>query len=139
MDRGINYRPTKTELALVETLVAFGHSQRVIAKYMDIHTDTLSKHYKDELAKGKINLALTCGRLLRDCVDDNQATYKDRINAAQFLLSRLCGWSEKIHQDASIDTMSAAIRESVKAVSAALSKETQNDKDVESEQRGIAK
>lgn len=119
MDVGIIYRPTDKERVIVESLVAFGHSHEAIADYLDMTFLTLRKHFPDELKKGKANLALKCGRFLVDTVTNTQERTKDRIQAATYILSRCCGWTEKVDSSA-LDATAIAIRESVNAVKDAL-------------------
>jgi hypothetical protein len=134
MDRGIIYYPTDKERIIVESLVAFGHSHVAIAEYLDMGIDALKKHFPSELAKGKTSLALTCGRFLVDTVTNTQEKTKDRIQAATYILSRCCGWTEKVDSSA-LDATAIAIRESVNAVKDALAPKPVN-KDVDTNAGG---
>lgn len=132
MTSGLEYIPTYEERHTVKTLSSFGHSQREIAQYLRINKRTLEKHFVDELKVGKIHLTMKCGGFLLEVVDDDTYKPKERLDAAKFILSRICGWTEKTLQDSSIDTMASAIREGVEAVSLAKHK-SPNGKDAEDE------
>ena len=134
MNPGLEFYPRDDERKAVKTLAAFGHSHQGISEYLKIDKKTLTKHFKHELQVGKIDLSHKCGGFLLETVMNEEAKTKDRIRAAEFILSRMCGWNEKAFQDSSIDAMAVAIRDGVIAVSSALQDERKdapkNDKDV---------
>ena len=113
MDVGINYRPKESEREVVKALVGFGESQRSIAKYLDMSTDTLKKYFERELAIGKLALKKTCAMRLYECVTDPNAQDKDRNRSAEWLLARCCGLFEKTQADVSIDSFTTSIRQDV--------------------------
>lgn len=129
MDMGIVFRPTDKEREVVEALISFGHSHVAVADYLDMDADTLKKHFPDELKKGKTRLSLICGKFLLDTITNSEEKTKDRIQAATYILSRCCGWTEKVDNSA-LDATAIAIRESVNAVKDALAPKPVN-KDVD--------
>lgn len=119
MDMGIVYRPTDAERKIVETLAAFGHSIKAISAYLDMDANTLQKHFERELKTGKIELSRKCGGRLYECVQDETAKDSDRNDAAKYLLSRLCGWTEKM-PETQLDPQIAAIRDEIRSLKGSL-------------------
>lgn len=133
MEKGTRFLPSDSQRSTVRALTGFGHSYREISDYLDVNTDTLQHHFKDELKNGKTELALKCGGRLYDCVLDPNAKDSDRNDAAKYLLTRLCGWTEKNAQDN--ENTALIIRASVQAAKEAFTLPLV-DKDVDKENAG---
>lgn len=123
MAPGITYPVTDNQRAIVQALTAFGHTHRAISQYLKIDPNTLTKYFRDELDRGKLDLELLCGMYLIDCVKDKKMEPKYRIDCAKYFLSRKCDWHEKIDKTGDDDKEAFKIREGVKALAKAFGKD----------------
>lgn len=60
-----------------------------IAAALNIHDDTLRKHFRYEIMTARERLKGSAVRVLMDSLQDNS------LDAAKFVLSRVAGWSER--------------------------------------------
>lgn len=80
--------------AKIRALVAFGHTQEQVAKYLGISVDTLDKYYRHELDTAKVDaVLLVANRLFRKAVDEGDST------CLIFFLKTQGGWKEPKNPD----------------------------------------
>ena len=84
------HEPTDYTRSLVKDLISLGVRRERIAEKLQIHVDTLAKHYKYELDTGKTDVIQKIGgRLVAKALDD------DDLGAQIFYLKTQAGWTEK--------------------------------------------
>lgn len=84
-----DYTPSDADRLFVERAVMAGSSIVTIAECLNIHDDTLRKHFRYEIVTGRERLKGDAIRVLMDSLTDNS------LDAAKFVLGRVAGWSEK--------------------------------------------
>jgi predicted transcriptional regulator len=83
--------PTIESRAQVKALSSFGIRITDIAQYIGINQRTLTKHYAEELASGRVQAnAKVAQSLFRNAVEENN------VAAQIFWLKSRAGWSEKV-------------------------------------------
>lgn len=87
--QGAEYAPTDADRLFVERAVMAGTKIETIAVALNIHDDTLRKHFRYEIVTGRERLKGDAVRVLLDSLTDGS------LDAAKFVLSRVAGWSEK--------------------------------------------
>ncbi len=89
-----NHEPTEKTRAEVAALVSFGNTQEEIASYIGISSDTLGRHYRDELDNSVVRAnAKVAAKLFRKAIDG------DDIKAQIFWLKTRARWREKDRDD----------------------------------------
>ena len=73
----------------VERAVMAGTVIEKIAECLNMHDDTLRKHFRYEIMTGRERLKGDAVRVLIDSLTDNS------LDAAKFVLARVAGWTEK--------------------------------------------
>jgi len=89
MARGKLYMPSDTDRIFVERAVMAGTPIEKIAGCLNLHDDTLRKHFRYEIMTGRERLKGDAIRVLVDSLTDNS------LDAAKFVLGRVAGWTEK--------------------------------------------
>ena len=89
MARGKLYMPSDTDRIFVERAVMAGTPIEKIAGCLNLHDDTLRKHFRYEIMTGRERLKGDAIRVLVDSLTDNS------LDAAKFVLVRVAGWTEK--------------------------------------------
>jgi hypothetical protein len=92
------HEPTEKTRAKVKALSAYGTPQADIARALDIHRETLTKYYRDELDLGVIEANAKVAETLF-----NQAVRDGNTTAAIWWTKSRMGWKEKTevaHTDA---------------------------------------
>lgn len=87
--RGKEYKPTDADRRFVERAVMAGSSLLEIAAALNVHDDTLRKHYRYEISTARERLKVLAIGVLNDCLDDGN------LDAAKFVLARVAGWAER--------------------------------------------
>lgn len=87
--RGREYKPTAADRAFVDRAVMAGSRIEDIAAALNIHDDTLRKHFRYEITTGRERLNGEAIRVLMDSLTDGS------LDAAKFVLSRRAGWTER--------------------------------------------
>lgn len=64
-----------------------------IAEALNLHDDTLRKHFRFEIVTGRERLKNEAVRVLLDCLTDGS------LDAAKFVLTRVAGWTESSKVD----------------------------------------
>lgn len=86
-DKGVEHRPTELTKAKVEAFTCAGFDQERIAAYLDISVPTLTKYYKDELIKSKMEKTSALEKnLYKDALEGNS-------QSREFWLKCQGGWS----------------------------------------------
>ena len=81
-----------------------------IAECLNVHDDTLRKHFRYEITTGRERLKGDAVRVMIDSLTDNS------LDAAKFVLSRVGGWSEKqINEQTGDDAPSITVNLTVAA------------------------
>lgn len=84
------HQPTDKTRAEVGALVSFGNTQEQIADHLEIHSETLRIHYRDELDNSVVRAnAKVAAKLFR------KATEGDDLSAMIFWLKTRAKWREK--------------------------------------------
>jgi len=89
MAQGKGYKPSDADRTFVERAVMAGTRVEKIAECLNIHDDTLRKHFRYEIVTGRERLKGDAVRVLIDSLTDNS------LDAAKYVLSRVAGWTEK--------------------------------------------
>ena len=89
MAQGRAYVPSDTDRTFVERAVMAGTPIEKIAECLNLHDDTLRKHFRYEIMTGRERLKGDAVRVLVDSLTD------DSLDAAKFVLGRVAGWTEK--------------------------------------------
>jgi hypothetical protein len=102
--QGAIYKPTDPDRAFVERAVMAGTTIEKISECLNIHKDTLGKHYRYEIMTARESMKGEAVRVLMDSLTDNS------LDAAKYVLSRVAGWTEKsvVDNTSSDGTMSPA-------------------------------
>lgn len=87
--RGRSYQPTEADRLFVERAVKAGTSILEIAAALNLHDDTLRKHFRYEISVAREHLKGEAVRVLEDSLRDNS------LEAAKFVLARVAGWTER--------------------------------------------
>jgi len=95
MAQGKGYKPSDADRIFVERAVMAGTSIEKIAECLNLHDDTLRKHFRYEIMTGRERLKGDAIRVLVDSLTDNS------LDAAKFVLGRVAGWTEKSAVDLS--------------------------------------
>lgn len=88
--QGREYKPTDADRLFVERAVMAGSKIEDIASALNIHDDTLRKHYRYEIMTSRERLKGEAVRVLMNSLTDGS------LDAAKFVLARQAGWSEKV-------------------------------------------
>lgn len=88
--QGREYKPTEADRLFVERAVMAGSKIEDIASALNIHDDTLRKHYRYEIMTSRERLKGEAVRVLLNSLTDGS------LDAAKFVLARQAGWVEKI-------------------------------------------
>lgn len=88
--QGREYKPTDADRSFVERAVMAGSRIEDIAAALNIHDDTLRKHYRYEIMTARERLKGEAVRVLMDSLTDGS------LDAAKFVLARQAGWTEKV-------------------------------------------
>jgi hypothetical protein len=113
MGRAVPFSATEQERELVRLCASVGISHEQMALMITrpgaegepkaISTDTLVRHFGNELAVGKAKtITLIAGRLVRTALGQNQqagATVADELRAQMFYLKTQAGWREVDRQE----------------------------------------
>jgi hypothetical protein len=86
--QGVEHIPTQEKRMLVRTLSAVGITYEDIAKKLQISSDTLTKHYRDDLDLGRIDANSKIGTKLFESAENGN------ISAQMFWLRTRAGWKE---------------------------------------------
>jgi len=95
MAQGRAYMPSDADRTFVERAVMAGTPIEKIAECLNLHDDTLRKHFRYEIMTGRERLKGDAVRVLVDSLTD------DSLDAAKFVLGRVAGWTEKSAVDLS--------------------------------------
>lgn len=87
--QGAEYIPTDADRTFVERAIMAGSKIEAIAAALNMHDDTLRKHFRYEIMTGRERLKGDAVRVLMDSLTDGS------LDAAKFVLARVAGWSEK--------------------------------------------
>lgn len=88
-ERGTTYKPTDADRVFVDRAVMAGSRIEDIAAALNIHDDTLRKHFRYEIMTARERLKGDAVRVLMDSLTDGS------LDAAKFVLARVGGWTEK--------------------------------------------
>ena len=91
--RGTSYKPTDADHAFVERAVMAGSRIADIAACLNIHADTLRKHFRYEILTARERLKGEAVRVVMDSLADGS------LDAAKYVLARVAGWTEKSQVD----------------------------------------
>jgi len=89
MAQGRAYQASEADRTFVERAVMAGTPIEKIAECLNLHDDTLRKHFRYEIMTGREKLKGDAIRVLVDSLTDNS------LDAAKFVLGRVAGWTEK--------------------------------------------
>ena len=89
MAQGRSYKASDTDRTFVERAVMAGTPIEKIAECLNLHDDTLRKHFRYEITTGRERLKGDAIRVLVDSLTDSS------LDAAKFVLGRVAGWTEK--------------------------------------------
>ena len=89
MAQGRAYKASDADRTFVERAVMAGTPIEKIAECLNLHDDTLRKHFRYEIMTGRERLKGDAIRVLADSLTDNS------LDAAKFVLGRVAGWTEK--------------------------------------------
>jgi len=89
MAQGRSYKVNEADRTFVERAVMAGTPIEKIAECLNLHDDTLRKHFRYEIMTGRERLKGDAVRVLADSLTDNS------LDAAKFVLGRVAGWTEK--------------------------------------------
>ncbi len=95
MAQGKRYKIKEADRIFVERAVMAGTAIEKIAECLNLHDDTLRKHFRYEIMTGRERLKGDAVRVLIDSLADNS------LDAAKFVLGRVAGWTEKSAVDLS--------------------------------------
>ena len=87
--QGREYAPTDADRTFVDRAVMAGTKINDIAAALNIHDDTLRKHYRYEIMTARERLKGEAVRVLCDSLADGS------LEAAKFVLARQAGWTER--------------------------------------------
>lgn len=88
--QGATYKPTDADRVFVERAVMGGSRIEDIAAALNIHDDTLRKHYRYEIMTARERLKGEAIRVICDSLTDGS------LDAAKYVMSRVGGWTEKV-------------------------------------------
>ena len=91
--RGALYQPSEQDREFVLRAVMAGTDILKIAESLNLHDDTLRKHFRFEIVTGRERLKNEAVRVLMDSLTDGS------LDAAKFVLTRVAGWSESSKVD----------------------------------------
>lgn len=91
--RGREYKPTDSDRLFVERAVQAGSKIEDIAAALNIHDDTLRKHFRYEIVTGRERMKGEAVRVVMDSLTDGS------LEAAKFVLARVAGWTERQEHD----------------------------------------
>jgi hypothetical protein len=94
------HQPTEKSRRFVIEAAAVGTPRQEIAACLDIHVETLSKYYGNDIMLSKVTLLNRAVRVLSDQLEAGS------LDAAKYTLSRRGGWSEKTDLTSSDGSMS---------------------------------
>jgi len=95
MAQGRAYKASDADRTFVERAVMAGTPIEKIAECLNLHDDTLRKHFRYEIMTGRERLKGDAMRVVVDSLTDNS------LDAAKFVLGRVAGWTEKSAVDLS--------------------------------------
>ena len=95
MAQGRAYKASDADRTFVERAVMAGTPIEKIAECLNLHDDTLRKHFRYEIMTGRERLKGDAIRVVVDSLTDNS------LDAAKFVLGRVAGWTEKSAVDLS--------------------------------------
>lgn len=87
------YVVNDADRTFVERAVMAGSTILDIAAALNLHQDTLRKHYRYEIVTSRERLKVEALRVMMDSLADGS------LDAAKFVLARRAGWSEKSEVD----------------------------------------
>ena len=87
--QGTEYKPTDADRVFVDRAVMAGSRIEDIAAALNIHDDTLRKHFRYEIMTARERLKGDAIRVLMDSLTDGS------LDAAKFVLARQAGWTER--------------------------------------------
>lgn len=87
MSQGAKHKPTDQTRAQVCALKSYGHTNKEIARFLDICDDTLTYYYSRELETAAMNANAEVARRLY-----NRAVKKDDLSAQIFWLKTRARW-----------------------------------------------
>lgn len=91
--------PTPEQRIEVCAMVACGTEQGIIADILGCSVDTLQRHFRAELERGKARLlGRIGGSMFRDALDPNKPNYHD---SRKYVLARVGGWKATTSVEAS--------------------------------------
>lgn len=93
--QGREYEPTDADRLFVQRAVQAGSRIEDIAAALNIHDDTLRKHFRYEIVTGRERMKGEAIRVLMDSLTDGS------LDAAKFVLARTAGWTERTAFDLS--------------------------------------
>lgn len=88
--QGREYKPTDADRQFVDRAVMAGSRIEDIARALNIHDDTLRKHFRYEIMTARERMIGDAVRVVMDSLADGS------LEAAKFVLARKAGWSEKV-------------------------------------------
>lgn len=91
--RGTTYKPTDADRVFVDRAVMAGSRIEDIAQCLNVHADTLRKHFRYEIFTARERMKGDAIRVLMDSLRDGS------LDAAKYVLSRTAGWVEKSQLD----------------------------------------
>lgn len=91
--RGTTYNPTEADHVFVERAIMAGSRVVDIAACLNIHADTLRKHFRYEIMTARERLKGDAVRVVMDSLADGS------LDAAKYVLSRVAGWTERAQID----------------------------------------
>ena len=112
MAQGKRYKIKEADRIFVERAVMAGTAIEKIAECLNLHDDTLRKHFRYEIMTGRERLKGDAVRVLIDSLADNS------LDAAKFVLGRVAGWTEKSAVDLSSSDGSMAPNFTVRIIKA---------------------
>jgi DNA-binding transcriptional MerR regulator len=103
MAQGKAYQASDVDRTFVERAVMAGTPIEKIAECLNVHDDTLRKHFRYEIMTGRERLKGDAIRVLADSLTDNS------LDAAKFVLARVAGWTEKPDEKKESQTLADAL------------------------------
>ena len=120
MSQGARHKPTNETRAQVSALKSYGHTQKEIAKFLDIAIDTLTYYYSRELETAEIHANAEVARRLF-----NKATKKDDLTAMIFWLKTRARW--RTDDVENIADQNQSLKEEIKLLRAELDAKNKKD------------
>ena len=93
--RGRLYKPSDEDRVFVMRAVMAGSKMEDISAALNLHDDTLRKHFRFEIMTSRERLKGDAVRVIMDSLQDGS------LDAAKFVLARVAGWTEGQRMDLS--------------------------------------